>query len=346
MNRFDHLDMMKAVGILLVVIGHAPGLDPYVKAVIYAFHMPLFFFVSGLLLSEQKLALAYKPYLLSLWRSLGIPYLFFFFVSYLYWLPTQSMTSRAAQFVDTPWWEPLLGVAIGNGQALFVNVVLWFFMCLFMTAIIYFAARKYLSAKSLFLVLNFFALFFVLLDDRSWPRLPWALDNAAVALSFYATGHYFRQYQDMVSKKMTRTSAIFLALCMLLGVAYTARINGEVDLNTLLFGTYPVLFFVGAYLGIFALFYFSISLPINAIFRWLSKNTIIIFPTHLLMFSIFTGISVMVFGLPPSFKESSIIWTILFPVAALILSYPTSWFLYRYLPFIFEQRQADRALLA
>lgn len=340
MRRFAHVDTMKAIGIVLVVVGHSPGLNPFIKNVIYSFHMPLFFFVSGLLVSEQKLSMTYRENLSSLWKGLGIPYLFFFLISYLYWLPTHEMAASAARHAGIRWWEPVMGVVIGNGDALFVNVVLWFFTCLFTTSLIFFWARKYFSATFLLVAFNSMGLLFTLTYEPSWQRLPWGLDNAVVALAFYSTGHFLRRYQDAILEKTPKSMAMTLALFMVAGVAYVAGINGEVDLNTLLFGSHRYLFLINAYLGVLALFYFSISLPANAVFQWLSKNTIIIFPIHLLMFSVFTGIGVVGFGMPHAFKESSFLWTGAFPLLALFLSYPSALFLYRFFPVVFGRRSA------
>lgn len=340
MKRFAHVDTMKAIGIVLVVVGHSPGLNPFIKNVIYSFHMPLFFFISGLLVSPQKLSMTYRENLSSLWKGLGIPYLFFFLISYLYWLPTHEMAASAARHAGIRWWEPVMGVVIGNGDALFVNVVLWFFTCLFTTSLIFFWARKYFSATVLLVAFNSMGLLCTLMYDPSWQRLPWGLDNAVVALAFYSTGHFFRRYQDAILDKTPKGMAMTLALFMIAGVAYVAGINGEVDLNTLLFGSHRYLFLINAYLGVLALFYFSISLPANAVFQWLSKNTIIIFPIHLLMFGVFTGIGVVVFGMPHAFKESSFLWTGAFPLLALLLSYPSALFLHRFFPLVFGKRSA------
>lgn len=338
MKRLSHVDAMKAIGIVLVVVGHSPGLNPFVKNVIYSFHMPLFFFISGLLVSDQKLTLSSKEYLSLLWKGLGIPYLFFFFISYLYWLPTHDLSASAARHAGISWWEPMMGVVIGNGDALFVNVVLWFFTCLLTTSLIFFWARKYFSATFLLIAFNLTGLVFTLVYDPAWQRLPWGLDNAVVALAFYSTGHFFRRYQDAILDKTPKSMAMMLVLFMVAGVAYVAGVNGEVDLNTLLFGSQRYLFLINAYLGILALFYLSVSLPPNAVFQWLSKNTIIIFPIHLLMFSIFTGVGVVVFGMPHAFKESSFLWTGLFALLALLLSYPGALFLLRFFPHVFGKR--------
>lgn len=45
--RIDSLDILKGIGIILVVVGHMIGNQLYIRPWIYAFHMPLFFMVSG-----------------------------------------------------------------------------------------------------------------------------------------------------------------------------------------------------------------------------------------------------------------------------------------------------------
>ena len=56
MNRKTYIDYMRAFAILLVIAGHANAFNDPVKNWIYSFHMPLFFIISGLTLSEKKLS--------------------------------------------------------------------------------------------------------------------------------------------------------------------------------------------------------------------------------------------------------------------------------------------------
>jgi hypothetical protein len=58
------------------------------------------------------------------------------------------------------------------------------------------------------------------------------------------------------------------------------------------------------------------------------------------MFSLFTGVGVVVFGMPHAFKESSFLWTGAFALLALLLSYPSALFLYRFFPLVFGKRSA------
>lgn len=84
--RLAWLDYAKAIGIVLVVFGHASrsigrtnGLVwsdtlQSLDSVIYAFHMPLFFLVAGYVAGLQK-AQASASFAQSLWWSVAVPYL-------------------------------------------------------------------------------------------------------------------------------------------------------------------------------------------------------------------------------------------------------------------------------
>lgn len=54
MNRDKTLDIIKGIGIILMVVGHS-GAPDYVHDYIYTFHMPLFFIASGWFFSERNL---------------------------------------------------------------------------------------------------------------------------------------------------------------------------------------------------------------------------------------------------------------------------------------------------
>ena len=58
-NRIDSLDICKGILIILVVVGHAieivdPAHKSYFIKLIYSFHMPAFFIISGFLFNTRK----------------------------------------------------------------------------------------------------------------------------------------------------------------------------------------------------------------------------------------------------------------------------------------------------
>ena len=71
-KRIDYIDILKGFGIVLVLLGHLP-IPEVVKMWIYSFHMPLFFFCSGLFFRPKPLFPALKKNM----RATLVPYLFF-----------------------------------------------------------------------------------------------------------------------------------------------------------------------------------------------------------------------------------------------------------------------------
>ena len=53
MERLGYIDIVKFIGIFLMVLCHA-GMHNGATSVIYAFHMPLFFFISGYMFNPKK----------------------------------------------------------------------------------------------------------------------------------------------------------------------------------------------------------------------------------------------------------------------------------------------------
>ena len=335
-ERYDFVDNMRAIGIVLVVLGHAPGLGITLLQSIYGFHMPLFFFISGFLLRSKKLSMGIGDYLTTLWNSLVLPYLFFVIVSYLYWLPTHTAASKAAEYSELAWYEPLSRLFIGYGHV--ANIGLWFFTCLTVTSLAYYLFRRYFSEKATLFVIAVSSFCFIFLHQESWPRLPWCVDIAVVALLFYSIGHYVSEHGRRFLLAHSKMKCFAIALAAMALSVVLATINGRVGLLDLNFGKNPVLFVPTAIAGIISVLFVSMVWNANAVSRWLSLNTIIIFPVHALMFSVFTGIAVILFKLPHNFKDSSEIYGLMYTVLALVLSYPTALVLYRLFPFVFGKR--------
>ena len=52
--RIKYIDMLKAVCTILVILGHMSYTPSQVKLLLYIFHIPLFFFLSGMTLNISK----------------------------------------------------------------------------------------------------------------------------------------------------------------------------------------------------------------------------------------------------------------------------------------------------
>jgi len=101
--RLHWVDHAKAIGIVLVVVGHTSALPAEVREFIYRFHMPLFFFLAGVLTRSERLAEGFRPWLTRQTRALIIPFLGFFAISWVWWLLIRNIGDKAKESAGLAW---------------------------------------------------------------------------------------------------------------------------------------------------------------------------------------------------------------------------------------------------
>src|SRR5438552_3015287 len=83
-QRISWIDVCRGIGIILVIYAHGLGTDRY-RYVFYAFHMPLFFFLSGVVYNRSKHTELF-PYVKKTIKNTLWPFFLFAFISYLLWI--------------------------------------------------------------------------------------------------------------------------------------------------------------------------------------------------------------------------------------------------------------------
>ena len=126
--RIGWIDSAKGIGLLLVVIGHLP--IPLVPVWIYTFHMPLFFFLSGVVFSGKKYT--FIEFLKKKVKSLVIPYFSLGLVIYFFYVIVNGIVGKENGLY-------------GSNSEMFVQLLkqehfwtIWFLACLFLVEIIYY----------------------------------------------------------------------------------------------------------------------------------------------------------------------------------------------------------------
>ena len=77
-SRYVFVDILKGIAILLIVYGHIiPGTIPFLTEYVSTFHIPLFFFVSGLLYDESKYKESFKRFVTKRVKGLLLPFVIF-----------------------------------------------------------------------------------------------------------------------------------------------------------------------------------------------------------------------------------------------------------------------------
>ena len=84
-DRIIWIDQLRSIIFLLVIIGHVE-LPKETQSFIYSFHMPLFFFISGLTVNREKLKnISMLKYAQVQAKRLIVPYFWLSFLCYPLW---------------------------------------------------------------------------------------------------------------------------------------------------------------------------------------------------------------------------------------------------------------------
>ena len=302
--RLHWVDHAKAIGIVLVVVGHTSMLPGEAREFIYRFHMPLFFFLAGVLTKPERLAEGFRPWLGRQARALVIPYLGFFAVSWLWWLLIRNIGEKARETAGLAWWAPLKGLVWGTGESLFVNPPLWFFPALFMTSVAFWGLwRATRGTRAGLVAVGVVALLGL---NLWWPRsmssaLPWNVDLVPWLLILMTLGFWLRprllgmKPAPWVVGLLAGLGVIILAQAWMAAHLVGLHAPAPLDINGRMFEGDRGFSAMAAAVRSLAVVFLVLAIPANPLTARLARDTIVIFPLHGLWFSVFTGVLTKVF---------------------------------------------------
>lgn len=333
-TRLPFIDAAKGIGILLVVLGHSPGLPLFGVVLIYSFHMPLFFFISGFVQTATRSATPPVEVVRRNVRSLLVPYLFFFAVSLTYWMATRRMGARASKFVGIGVVDALRGLVTGLSSDLFVNPALWFLPCLFACASVNVLLRQRVGALAV--MAGAVAIVAIWTLAGGWQtRLPWSLDIAWMALIFYSAGDALRDSRWSIASWTTRTLLIAFPFVLFAWVLAACQL-GRVDMARAQFGSSLWLYLASGFLGTAVVLLISRFVPANAFVRWLADQSLTIFGLHALLINLARG--ALKFMQVGGDHGDAAFWSLAMSAWAITASLAASMLLTRHFPFLLGRR--------
>lgn len=281
LKRIEYVDYMKAFGMFFIIWGHIM-LTGITNAMAYAFHIPLFFFLSGLMFKTSKYP-SFSKFFVKRVKSLLIPYVIYSVITWGIW----GLYSFASHADVDSYIYPLLQtiIAQGSGGFLIHNVPLWFITCLFVVEILYFFISKLDANLKVFVcILCGIVGSLMTLDNPifNFKLLPWNIEVAFAAIPFYAIGNYIiehhshREVIEKVKKNRTKSIIIFLlsSVCLYVG----ANLNGSVSMGSNHLNNF-IIFYVAALFGITAMFILCVWLSslnkncISKFIEWFGRNS-------------------------------------------------------------------------
>ena len=274
-ERLNAIDIAKGIGILLVVIGHVPP-SIYAVRFIYDFHMPLFFFLSGLFLDEKKYD--FKSFIITRATSLIIPLVTFCFIAVLLQL-IPSFDYR----------HPSMGIG---------GAALWFLPVLFCSECLVYCIWRFFNSSALRMVVTILLIVGAVLVSRLSVHLPSALHAVPFAAAMLSSGSLLKDSVTSLLKNakkniyieiaVTSVCIILIALLAFYFKDYTNMYNGHI--------AFGVLGFVVAFIGIIGVLVLSNLMDntckpfIRKPFIYLGRNSLVIFGTHLAFKGVFERI--------------------------------------------------------
>jgi fucose 4-O-acetylase-like acetyltransferase len=191
-QRIEWIDIAKGFGIFLVVAGHLMnGGESFVSRWICSFHMPLFFFLSGICLNNNR---SFGSYAGKKAKSLLLPYLGFGILLTFLYLGL----------------KPLDEIHDGIVTRLFNYGAMWFIPVLFVTELMFFYISK-IRKRLLICGIMTLSIFIGWLLYYFRISLPIALSTCFAALFFYGLGFLGKNFVKKLFNKTLLLPAFLVA---------------------------------------------------------------------------------------------------------------------------------------
>lgn len=239
-NRITWIDFAKGIGMILVVMGHAIPSETF-SLYLHAFHMPLFFIISGYL-TKAASGKSVSQFIRGKAKALLIPYAVFGVFTYLFWVVLYR-GDIAAGIEDGL--SPLFHLLWINSTGLKISGEFWFLTALFFASLILdFLKRNTNKAgmSAAVIALSLFGCYFRRLFDR---QLPWSILSACTGVGFLYIGFLLRNADHRAAKHLMNLK--WYEMMLLLGAAAVLIVvNGEVNMRRSLYSNVLLFYFNAA----------------------------------------------------------------------------------------------------
>lgn len=204
--RLNQFDILKAIGIILVIVGHTLGYN-ILRNIITSFHMPLFFLISGYFFKMKEP----MPLINKLSKRLLIPYLLTCFIIVLLSCIVYSINNTFDTHYFFNWLKSIMyGNGVTDGTQFQSIGPLWFLLALFwgtimLHLIIYFS--QYISSTFVSILCVIMAMFL----SQHKIFLPLSILQGMLCVGYLYIGYLIKQYHPSIILK-SKLSWIIIAI--------------------------------------------------------------------------------------------------------------------------------------
>ncbi|HUO94680.1 MAG TPA: acyltransferase family protein [Steroidobacteraceae bacterium] len=313
-ERLLWVDIAKSLGIFLIVFSHV-NQTGFTEAFLWTFHVPLFFFISGLLTKPQS----DRESLGRIAHKLALPYV------YIYVLTTLLTGAWHADFDPGHLGRTLLGVVYGtHSYPDFVNAALWFLPSLITIEILYaLVIRRWPVGYVICLAVS------VMLFRRHALDLFFSIDLSLLGLNYFLAGVLVRRFELDRALARSRIALLATAIAGAAATSWAASVGnvwyaGEHYVLTLGAGLAGIAMIAGVSMLLASLLG---DLPgVRAAFERVSANTLFIFCFHVFSNPAATAL------LAPLAPSPPFVAAVLISIVSIALLMPLAVLVRRYVP--------------
>jgi len=279
MDRIKYIDFFKAIAMILVIIGHVNFANEPIKAWIYSFHMPAFFFCTGLVFKVSE-KISIKEKILNKFHRLILPYMLWALLFASFTIPNFLKILYGSN------WSILHAGSLTS---------LWFLPVMFMALLFfYLSVRVKLAVRIINRIILMFVFFAIAcLLPQLKVGYPWGINVAFMAFVFMLLGsisseqvYILYKYFHLHPKMGLIISCLMFIILSIGTLTYHLNIpsGGYVVMKTAHYGNCG-LFVLTAVFGIYMLLFLSLLIELLSErgLKWMSfigQNTLCIFVIH------------------------------------------------------------------
>ena len=240
-KRIKYIDMLKAFCIILVIAGHMGYTPAKVKLLLYIFHIPLFFFLSGMTLNVEKYD-SIVQFFSKKFKAIVIP-CFLMNIS-IFFIKSVILQPQLILKIDILYFIKALILA----DRMHIYYQLWFLNVLFLAELVCYFAIKYSDTGYKYLIVFIVLILCGSLGKKLYAMefwLIWSFDLVPYASIFILSGYILRKHLANIQNYFKKLYFIpVLAVSLVCGVY-----NTRVDLYYQQINS-TFLYFVAAFLNI------------------------------------------------------------------------------------------------
>ena len=270
-NRIECIDIAKGITILLVVIGHVSSLPIVINKIIYSFHMPLFFILSGYFFRKESLIQIAKR----MFQTLIIPYLVVGGIMRIINITKNYLNEQPFDLEDL---LSLFGVCWQVGDRIVSVGAIWFLIVLFLAKIF---LQIFLNYKYGLVYILIISTISICITRYFHFILPFGIQQACVCTLFLYVGFLCKQYKLFEEVKM---SDLFIYAMLFVMIPFMVKMNIGVRSNIYQFCIFSVI--TSSVITIFIILFlksllkFKIFKIFKPFFLWCGSYSLVILAIH------------------------------------------------------------------